>query len=165
MDRDSQAQAGYYLRESRNSNHKFPLQPVPCGGNYAKSRASSFLLAIARWQPSSNLADAKPLRGLHGGSRRLLHRSGRTRALHERTFLSQRVEGFPSLKVLQRGVDKLLDKYAKAGYPYDAVQLLYLHDFVSSNQEATQLLPAIREWNAAGKQPRIVVSTPAEFFT
>src|SRR5260221_11539986 len=65
---------------------------------------------------------------------------------------------------MQRGVDKLLDKYAKAGYPYDAVLLLYLHDFVSSNQEATQLLPAVREWNAAGKQPRIVVCTPAEFF-
>lgn len=79
-------------------------------------------------------------------------------------FYPKEWEGLPRLEIMQRGVDKLLDKYAKAGYPYDAVLLLYLHDFISSNQEATQLLPAIREWNAAGKQPRIVVSTPAEFF-
>jgi len=79
-------------------------------------------------------------------------------------FYPKEWEGLPKLEIMQRGVDKLLDKYTKAGYPYDAVLLLYLHDFVSSNEEATQLLPAIREWNAAGKQPRIVVCTPAEFF-
>jgi len=79
-------------------------------------------------------------------------------------FYPKEWEGLSKLEIMQRGVDKLLDKYAKAGYPYDAVLLLYLHDFVSSNEEATQLLPAIREWNAAGKQPRIVVCTPAEFF-
>ena len=79
-------------------------------------------------------------------------------------FYPKEWEGLPKLEIMQRGVDKLLDKYARAGYPYDAVLLLYLHDFVSSNEEATQLLPAIREWNAAGKQPRIVVCTPAEFF-
>jgi Glycosyl hydrolases family 38 N-terminal domain/Glycosyl hydrolases family 38 C-terminal domain/Glycosyl hydrolases family 38 C-terminal beta sandwich domain len=79
-------------------------------------------------------------------------------------FYPKEWEGLPKLEIMQRGVDKLLDKYTKAGYPYDAVLLLYLHDFVSSNQEETQLLPAIREWNGAGKQPRIVVSTPAEFF-
>jgi hypothetical protein len=79
-------------------------------------------------------------------------------------FYPKEWEGLPKLEIMQRGVDKLLDRYAKAGYPYDAVLLLYLHDFVSSNEEATQLLPAVREWNAAGKQPRIVVCTPAEFF-
>lgn len=79
-------------------------------------------------------------------------------------FYPKEWEGLPKLEIMQRGVDKLLDKYAKAGYPYDAVLLLYLHDFVSSNQEATGLLPAVREWNAAGKKPRIVVCTPAEFF-
>jgi hypothetical protein len=79
-------------------------------------------------------------------------------------FYPKEWEGLPRLEIMQRGVDKLLDKYGKAAYPYDAVLLLYLHDFVSSNEEATQLLPAIREWNAAGKQPRIVVCTPAEFF-
>jgi len=79
-------------------------------------------------------------------------------------FYPKEWEGLSKLEIMQRGVDKLLDKYAKAGYPYDAVLVLYLHDFVSSDEEATQLLPAIREWNAAGKQPRIVVCTPAEFF-
>jgi hypothetical protein len=79
-------------------------------------------------------------------------------------FYPKEWEGLPKLEIMQRGIDKLLDKYAKAGYPYDAVLLLYLHDFVSSNEEATELLPAIRQWNAAGKQPRIVVCTPAEFF-
>lgn len=79
-------------------------------------------------------------------------------------FYPKEWEGLPKLEIMQRGVDKLLDKYSKAGYPYDAAMVLYLHDFVSSNEEATQLLPAVREWNAAGKQPRIVVATPAEFF-
>jgi len=79
-------------------------------------------------------------------------------------FYPKEWEGLPRLEIMQRGVDKLVDKYAKAGYPYDAVLLLHLHDFVSSNQEETQLLPAVREWNAAGKQPRIVVCTPADFF-
>ncbi len=79
-------------------------------------------------------------------------------------FYPKEWEGQAKLEIMQRGVDKLLDKYAKASYSYDALLLLYLHDFVSSNEEATQLLPAIREWNAAGKQPRIVVCTPAEFF-
>jgi hypothetical protein len=79
-------------------------------------------------------------------------------------FYPKEWEGLPKLEIMQRGVDKLLEKYAKAGYSYDALLLLYLHDFVSSNEEATQLLPAIREWNAAGKTPHIVVCTPAEFF-
>jgi glycosyl hydrolase family 38 len=79
-------------------------------------------------------------------------------------FYPKEWERLPKMEIVQRGVDKLLDKYAKAGYSYDAVLLLYLHDFVSSNEEATQLLPAVREWNAAGKHPRIVVCTPAEFF-
>jgi len=79
-------------------------------------------------------------------------------------FYPKEVEGKSRLEIMQSGVDKLLAKYKAAQYPYDALMLLYLHDFISSNREAKQLLPAIREWNAAGKQPRIVVATPAEFF-
>ena len=79
-------------------------------------------------------------------------------------FYPKELEGKSRLEIMQNGVDKLLAKYKDANYPYDALMLLYLHDFVSSNREAKQLLPAIREWNAAGKQPRIVVATPAEFF-
>lgn len=79
-------------------------------------------------------------------------------------FYPKEVEGKSRLEIMQNGVDKLLAKYKDANYPYDALMLLYLHDFISSNREAKQLLPAVREWNAAGKQPRIVVATPAEFF-
>jgi hypothetical protein len=79
-------------------------------------------------------------------------------------FYPKEWEGLSRLEIMQRGVDKLLDKYSKANYPYDALLLLDLHDFISSNREEKGLLPAVREWNAAGKQPRIVVCTPAEFF-
>ncbi len=79
-------------------------------------------------------------------------------------FYPKELEGKSRLEIMQNGVDKLLAKYKDANYPYDSLMLLYLHDFISSNREAKQLLPAIREWNAAGKQPRIVVATPAEFF-
>jgi hypothetical protein len=79
-------------------------------------------------------------------------------------FYPKEWEGLSRLEIMQRGVSRLLERYEQANYPYDAVLVLYLHDFISSNLEAHQLLPAVREWNAAGKQPRIVVCTPAEFF-
>jgi hypothetical protein len=79
-------------------------------------------------------------------------------------FYPKELEGKARLAIMQNGVDKLLAKYQDSNYPYDALMLLYLHDFVSSNREAKQLLPAVREWNAAGKEPKIVVATPAEFF-
>jgi len=79
-------------------------------------------------------------------------------------FYPKELNGKTRLEIMQSGVDKLLAKYKESGYPYDSLMLLYLHDFISSNREAQQLLPAVREWNAAGKQPRIVVATPAEFF-
>jgi glycosyl hydrolase family 38 len=79
-------------------------------------------------------------------------------------FYPKEWNGLPRLEIMQRGVDKLLAKYAKAEYPYDSLLLLYLHDFISSNWEEKQLLPAIREWNAAGKQPHIQVCTAPEFF-
>ncbi len=79
-------------------------------------------------------------------------------------FYPKELEGHPRLEIMQHGVDKLLAKYRESGYTHDALMVLYLHDFISSNREAHQLLPAVREWNAAGRQPRIVVATPAEFF-
>lgn len=79
-------------------------------------------------------------------------------------FYPKEWEGQPRLEIMQRGMDKLLEKYEKAGYPYDAVLLLYMHDFISSDWERDTLLPAVREWNAAGREPKIVVATPAEFF-
>jgi hypothetical protein len=69
-----------------------------------------------------------------------------------------------SLEIMQRGVDKLLAEYHKAGYPYDAAMILYVHDFIPASYEEDGLLPAVRQWNAAGKHPRLVVATPKEFF-
>lgn len=79
-------------------------------------------------------------------------------------FYPKEWQGLPRLEIMQRGVDKLLTKYEDAGYPYDAAMVLYLHDFLPPSQEMDSLLPGIREWNASGRRPRIVVATPAEFF-
>ena len=79
-------------------------------------------------------------------------------------FYPKEWEGLPRLEIMQRGVNKLLKKYEDAGYPYDALMVLYLHDFLPPSQEKDSLLPGIRAWNASGRQPRIVVATPAEFF-
>jgi alpha-mannosidase len=79
-------------------------------------------------------------------------------------FYPKEWEGLPRLEIMQRGVDKLLKKYGDANYPYDAVMILFLHDFLPPAQEEDSMLPGIREWNASGRQPRIVMATPAEFF-
>jgi hypothetical protein len=79
-------------------------------------------------------------------------------------FYPKEWEGLPRLEIMRRGVDKLLKKYGDAGYPYDAVMVLFLHDFLPPSQEKDSMLPGIREWNASGRQPRIVMATPAEFF-
>jgi alpha-mannosidase len=79
-------------------------------------------------------------------------------------FYPKEWAGLSPLEIMQRGMDKLLDEYAKADYPYDAALVMYLHDFIPSTWERDQLLPNIRAWNAAGRHPTIVVATPAEFF-
>ena len=79
-------------------------------------------------------------------------------------FYPKEWNGLSRLEIMQRGVDKLLAKYEKAQYPYDSLLLLYMHDFIPPSWEEKQLLPAIREWNAAGRQPRLAVCTPTEFF-
>jgi len=79
-------------------------------------------------------------------------------------FYPKAWSNLPSLEIMQRGVNKMLAEYHKAGYPYDAAMVLYMHDFVPASYEEDGLLPAVRAWNAAGKQPRLVVATPKEFF-
>ncbi|HWR15723.1 MAG TPA: glycosyl hydrolase-related protein [Terriglobales bacterium] len=79
-------------------------------------------------------------------------------------FYPKELNGLPPLEIMRRGVDQLLAKFDNANYPYDAVAVMYLHDFISSNLERDHLLPSVRAWNAAGKTPRLVVATPAEFF-
>ncbi|HTB98448.1 MAG TPA: hypothetical protein VK716_15670 [Terracidiphilus sp.] len=79
-------------------------------------------------------------------------------------FYPKAWDNLPSLEIMQRGVDKLLTEYRKAGYPYETLLVLYMHDFVPASYEEEGLLPAVRAWNAAGKRPRLVVATPKEFF-
>ena len=79
-------------------------------------------------------------------------------------FYPKELEGLPPLEIMQRGMDKLLKHFNDAQYPYDAVAVMYLHDFIPPTWERDHLLPSVRAWNAAGKRPRIVVATPAEFF-
>jgi hypothetical protein len=74
-------------------------------------------------------------------------------------------KGLSPLDIMQRGVDKFLSEYKKAGYRYDAAMVLYVHDFIPPSYEEEGLLPAVRAWNTAGKQPRLVVATPKEFFS
>lgn len=79
-------------------------------------------------------------------------------------FYPEAWNGLPPLEIMQRGVNKLLAEYEKSGYRYDSVMVLYVHDFVPPSYEEEGLLPAVRKWNAAGKEPRLVVATPKEFF-
>jgi hypothetical protein len=79
-------------------------------------------------------------------------------------FYPKAWNNLPALEIMQRGVTKLLAEYHKAGYAYDALMVLYMHDFVPASYEEDGLLPAVRAWNAASKQPRLVVATPKEFF-
>jgi hypothetical protein len=79
-------------------------------------------------------------------------------------FYPKEWAGLSPLDIMQRGMEKLLDEYEEAAYPYDAALVMYLHDFIPPTWERDQLLPSIRAWNAAGKHPTIVVATPAEFF-
>jgi hypothetical protein len=63
------------------------------------------------------------------------------------------------------GMKKLRQTYEKAGYKYDAVLVMYVHDFISPSAEKDYLLPLIRQWNASGREPHLKVATPKEFFT
>jgi hypothetical protein len=79
-------------------------------------------------------------------------------------FYPKEWAGLPSLEIMKRGIAKLQDEYSKAGYPYDAALVLFSHDFIPASYEEDGLLPFVRQWNAAGNRPKLVVATPAEFF-
>ena len=80
-------------------------------------------------------------------------------------MIPKKLWGKPPLEVMQIGIDKLLKRYQDAGYKYDAVLVMFMHDFVSPSLEKDYLLPAVRKWNASGRTPKIRVATPKEFFT
>ena len=80
-------------------------------------------------------------------------------------FIPKELQGKAPLEVMEIGMKRLTETYGKAGYKYDAVLVMYIHDFISSSVERDHLLPMVRAWNASGRQPQIRVATPREFFT
>ena len=82
-----------------------------------------------------------------------------------RLLIPKELQDKPPLEVMEIGMKKLLDTYNKAGYKYDAVLVMYLHDFVPPSDEKDHLLPLVRAWNASGRTPKIRVAIPKEFFT
>jgi hypothetical protein len=80
-------------------------------------------------------------------------------------MLPEKLRGKPPLEVMEIGMKRLAETYGKAGYKYDAVLVMYVHDFISASVERDHLLPMVRLWNASGRQPQLRVATPREFFT
>lgn len=83
---------------------------------------------------------------------------------HEQ-FYPKSWTGLSNLEIMQRGVNKLLKRYADAGYQETAVAVLFMHDGIGPEYELKGLLPNVRAWNASGRLPHIVVATPTEFFS
>jgi hypothetical protein len=79
-------------------------------------------------------------------------------------FYPKEWDGLSNLEIMQRGIHKLLAEYAAAGYQHSAAALLYMHDGIGPEYELHGLIPNVRAWNAAGRSPRLVIATPAEFF-
>lgn len=80
-------------------------------------------------------------------------------------FYPKKWDGLPTLEIMQRGVNKLLNRYKKAGYRHSAIAVLFMHDGIGPSYELKGLLPDVRAWNASGRKPKLVVATPAEFFS
>jgi hypothetical protein len=79
-------------------------------------------------------------------------------------LIPRELAGKPPLNVMRLGIRKLLERYEKAGYKYDAVLVMFMHDAISPAVEKDDLLPMVREWNASGQMPQIRVAIPKEFF-
>jgi hypothetical protein len=56
-------------------------------------------------------------------------------------LLPPELQGKPPLEVMQIGMQRLKETYEKAGYKYDAVLVMYVHDFISPTVEKDHLLP------------------------
>lgn len=79
-------------------------------------------------------------------------------------FYPKEWEGLSNLEIMQRGIDKLVKQYDDAGNRQSTVAVLFMHDGIGPEYELKGLLPGVRAWNAAGRQPRLVVANPTEFF-
>ncbi len=153
------------LARERREIFRHWVQPLSFWWHVPFARACAVLVAGSGWLQGPDMADTEPLWRIHG------RRWPTTISTHQRWSPTRRSISIQRngkacrvLRSCSAGVDKLLKKYADAGYPYDAAMILFLHDFLPPSQEEDSMLPGIREWNAAGRQPRIIVATPAEFF-
>ncbi len=74
-----------------------------------------------------------------------------------------KLEGKSPLEIMQTGIDRLLKRYTDAGYPYDAVLVMHLHDFLHAGS-VTNLERAVHLWNDAHETPKLRIATASEFF-
>ncbi len=68
-----------------------------------------------------------------------------------------------ALALMRADLSKVMQRYADAKYPYDAVMAFHAFDNWGSGP-ARGLPRFINLWNASGGRPRLVVSTPERFF-
>jgi Glycosyl hydrolases family 38 N-terminal domain len=67
------------------------------------------------------------------------------------------------LQIMEEGVAVLQKRYGDAGYQYDAVMVLYAHDFVEPTNVAN-LERAVKLWNSQHDSPKLRIATPPDFF-
>jgi len=67
------------------------------------------------------------------------------------------------LQKMEEGVTELLNRYNSAGYKYDAVMVMYAHDFVEPTN-VRNLERAIDLWKKNHPEIELKIATPPEFF-
>ena len=67
------------------------------------------------------------------------------------------------IEIMEIGVTDLLNNYNKAGYKYDAVMMMYAHDFLEPTS-VLNLERAAKLWNSRHNEVKIRVATSPEFF-
>jgi hypothetical protein len=67
------------------------------------------------------------------------------------------------LQKMEEGVTELLNRYNTAGYKYDAVMVMYAHDFVEPTN-VKNLERAVELWRKSHPEIELKIATPPEFF-
>ena len=68
------------------------------------------------------------------------------------------------LQRMEEGVTELLNRYNGAGYKYDAVMVMYAHDFLEPSN-VSNLKRAVKLWNENHPEVKLRVATPPEFLS
>lgn len=66
------------------------------------------------------------------------------------------------LQKMEEGVTELLNRYNGAGYKYDAVMVLYAHDFIEP-ANVKNLEKAVRLWNSRHREIQLKIAAPPDF--